>query len=209
MQKIKSVSSQLGNNKIVPVVVLRSEEQAIGLCEALLKGGVSVIEVTLRNSFGLRAIEIIANRYPQMLLLAGTVNSVTDYKNAVDAGVQGIISPGITPALLDEAYQHSVSYLPGVATASDILQGMQYGLGEFKLFPASVAGGVAALKAFSGPFKEVQFCPTGGVNQQNYQDFLALANVMCVGGSWIASSQMIEQGKWPEITRQCSQIVCS
>ena len=207
MQNKLSVSHQLGDNKIVPVVVVQNESQALGLCDALLEGGVSVIEVTLRNSFGLSAIELIAKQRPEMLALAGTVNSAADYRNVVDAGVQGVISPGLTTSLLEEANRHAIPYLPGVASASDILLGMEYGLTEFKLFPAGVVGGVGALKALSGPFPSIKFCPTGGVSKANFTDYLAVKNVMCVGGSWIAPSKQIEQKDWQQITSECKEAI--
>lgn len=200
------VSTLLNGQKVVPVVVLENEKQALGLAEALLQGKMSVIEITLRNDFGLTAIELIKQRFPEMLVLAGTVNSVAQMHQVVEAGVDGVISPGLTPALAECAQELQIPYLPGVATASDLMLAIEHGLSECKLFPATVVGGVSALKAFAGPFGQISFCPTGGVNEGNYQEFLALGNVMCVGGSWIAPSGLIRDENWAEITRRCEAV---
>ncbi|MFT5572557.1 MAG: 2-dehydro-3-deoxyphosphogluconate aldolase/(4S)-4-hydroxy-2-oxoglutarate aldolase [Cryomorphaceae bacterium] len=206
MNKNMRVGELLGGQKIVPVVVIENEQEALGLAEALLQGGINVIEITLRNEFAVNAIKLIKNNYPAMLVLAGTVNTVEQLKQVVDAGVDGFISPGITKTLADAARELNVPYLPGVATASDILTAIECGLSECKLFPATVVGGVNALKAFAGPFANIIFCPTGGVSESNYQDFLALDNVMCVGGSWIAPSSLIQNEQWAEITCLCKAV---
>lgn len=205
MSKSSSVESMLAGQQIVPVVVIENENAALGLAEALLAGGVKVIEITLRNRFGIDAIELIKQRFPEMLVLAGTVKNGSEMRDVVNAGGEGIISPGLTPELLQTAQELNIPYLPGIATASDILLAMQYGLSECKLFPATVVGGLDALKAYAGPFPEMRFCPTGGVGPENYQDFLALPNVMCVGGSWLAPSQAVRDGDWERITQLCKQ----
>ena len=201
MSNAKKVSDLITGQEVVPVVVIEDQQQAQGLAEALLAGGITVIEITLRNSYGVSAIEYIKKNYPDMVVLAGTVTSSDQLREVVNAGVDGIISPGITRALLETAKELDVAYLPGVATGSEILLGMEYGLTEFKLFPATVVGGIGALKAYSGPFGHIRFCPTGGVSESNVKDFLALPNVMCVGGSWIAPSSLVREGNWAEITR--------
>ena len=196
-------SELLKGEKVVPVVAIDNEQQALGLAEALIKGGINVIEITLRNDYAIRAIEPIKQRFPELITLAGTVNNQQAMKDVVNAGADGVISPGITEALLETAQQHKVVYLPGVASASEVLLAMQYGLQECKLFPATVVGGVAALKALQGPFPEMRFCPTGGINEHNYQEFLSLPNVMCVGGSWLAPSKLIKDQDWAAITKLC------
>lgn len=200
------VSELIKGQQVVPVVVIKNEEQALGLANALLAGGINVIEITLRDAFGVKAIELIKKNVPSMVVLAGTVNSVEQMHEVVAAGVDGVISPGITEALLQAAQEQGIPYLPGVSSASDVLLAMQYGLTECKLFPATVVGGIAALKAFSGPFGSIRFCPTGGVSSDNYQEFLALPNVMCVGGSWLAPSTLVEQAQWSEITALCKAV---
>lgn len=200
------VSEMLNGQKVVPVVVIENQAQAMGLAQALLDGGVNVIEITLRNDYGIKAIEVIKRNFPDMVVLAGTVNLAAQMVAVVKAGVDAIISPGITESLLKTAKQQGIPYLPGVATASDVLLAMEYGLRECKLFPATVVGGIGALKAFSGPFKDMKFCPTGGVSESNYHDFLALPNVMCVGGSWLAPSTLVREGNWSAITDLCKAV---
>jgi len=200
------VSEMLGDQKVVPVVVIENQEQALGLAQALLDGGINVIEITLRNAYGIKAIELIKQQFPDMVVLAGTVNLPAQMVAVVKAGVDAIISPGITESLLKTAKQQDVPYLPGVATASDLMLAMEYGIRECKLFPATVVGGISALKAFSGPFSEIRFCPTGGVSESNYHDFLALPNVMCVGGSWLAPSSLVRDGNWSAISDLCKAV---
>lgn len=203
------VSEMLGGQKVVPVVVIENESQALGLAQALLDGGINVIEITLRNSYGVKAIEVIKKNFPEMLVLAGTVNLPAQMVAVVKAGVDAIISPGITESLLKTAKQQGIPYLPGVGTASEVMLAMEYGLRECKLFPATVVGGISALKAFNGPFSEMSFCPTGGVSVDNYQDFLALPNVMCVGGSWLAPSKLVAAEDWAAITQLCKAVTTS
>jgi len=207
VNKLPLVSGLLSGQKVIPVVAVEDNQQALGLGQALLEGGVSVIEVTLRNHFAIDAIELIKQQYPQMLVLAGTVNSSDAMHDVIAAGADGVISPGLTPSLLDTAHDKGVAFLPGVATASEMLLAIEYGLSECKLFPASVVGGVDALKAFHGPFPDLRFCPTGGINSANYQDYLGLPNVICVGGSWIAPTSMIVAHNWAEITQLCKAVV--
>ncbi|NND82324.1 MAG: bifunctional 4-hydroxy-2-oxoglutarate aldolase/2-dehydro-3-deoxy-phosphogluconate aldolase [Gammaproteobacteria bacterium] len=206
MKAIKKVSALLDGLKVVPVVVLENEQQTIGLCDALCEGGIDVIEITLRHEFGLSAISLAKQHRPEMRVLAGTVNSAQDFDAAVAAGADGIISPGFTVALAEAARRHDMPYLPGVATGSEILLAMENGLSECKLFPAGVVGGVSALKAFSGPFAEMRFCPTGGVSEKNVADYLALPNVMCVGGSWLAPTDLVRAGDWAAITELCRDV---
>ena len=198
---MRTIKQLLNGQKIVPVVTVENKQQAIGLAGALIDGGIGVIEITLRNHFALQAIELVKYTYPKMLIFAGTVNNAQALVNAVNAGADGIVSPGLTDSLLNTALQQKTAYLPGVATSSEILTGMQYGLHEFKLFPAHVCGGVKALQALSGPFPGIHFCPTGGINGNNYKEFLNLPNVMCVGGTWIAPATMISANDWASITR--------
>lgn len=200
------VSKLLGNQQVVPVVVIEDEAQAHGLASALLAGGVTVIEITLRNEYGIKAIELIKQSYPEMVVLAGTVNSAAQMAAVVKAGVDGIISPGLTRKLVETAQELGIPYLPGVASASEVLLAMEFGLTECKLFPATVVGGIDALKAFNGPFPKIKFCPTGGVSESNYRDFLALPNVMCVGGSWLAPTDLVRKGDWAAITELCKAI---
>lgn len=206
MNKQTSVSALISTQQVLPVVVIESEAQARGLAQALLDGGVNVIEVTLRHAYGIKAIELIKREFPQMVVLAGTVTAPTQMADVVNAGADAVISPGITDSLLNAAKEQRIPYLPGVASASEVLLAMEYGLQECKLFPATVVGGIGALNAFNAPFSNVRFCPTGGVSSSNYRDFLALPNVMCVGGSWIAPPNKVQSGDWQGITALCKEI---
>ena len=191
---------------VVPVIVVENVEQAINLGKALVAGGVPVLEVTLRTEAALDAIAALREQVPEAIVGAGTVCTREQYVKAVEDGSQFIISPGMTPDLLAVGKEYDVPYLPAVATISDILLGMEYGYDHFKFFPAEVNGGVKALKAFAGPLADINFCPTGGVSPANYKDYLALPNVLCVGGSWIVPKDLIEAGKWDEITALAKQL---
>lgn len=191
---------------VVPVIVVDDVEQAINLGKALVAGGVPVLEVTLRTEAALEAISALRKQVPEAIVGAGTVCTREQYIKAVEAGSQFIISPGMTPDLLAVGKEYDVPYLPAVATISDILLGIEYGYDHFKFFPAEVNGGVKALKAFAGPLADINFCPTGGVSPANYKEYLALPNVLCVGGSWIVPKDLIEAGKWDEITELAKQL---
>ncbi len=198
-----NVEPMLNGLPVVPVVVLDNAEQAIGLAQTLVKAKLPVIEVTLRNDYGLEAIRLIKAELPEMLVMAGTVTNQAQMLAVIDAGGDAIISPGISESLLKTATDKQIPYLPGIATPSEAMLALQYGLQECKLFPATVVGGVGALKAMGGPFPSLRFCPTGGINEENYQEFLALSNVMCVGGSWIAPSSLIKAQDWQAIEQRC------
>ena len=191
---------------VVPVIVVDNVEQAINLGKALVAGGVPVLEVTLRTDAALAAISALREQVPEAIVGAGTVCTRAQYVQAVEAGSQFIISPGMTPDLLAVGKEYDVPYLPAVATISDILLGIEHGYDHFKFFPAEINGGVKALKALSGPLSDISFCPTGGVSPANYKEYLALPNVLCVGGSWIVPKDLIEAGKWDEITELAKQL---
>ena len=152
---------------VVPVIVVDDVEQAVNLGKALVAGGVPVLEVTLRTEAALEAITALRKEVPEAIVGAGTVCSREQYIQAVEAGSQFIISPGLTPDLLKVGKEYDIPYLPAVATISDILLGLEYGYDHFKFFPAEVNGGVKALKAFSGPLPQIRFCQTGGINEKN------------------------------------------
>lgn len=191
---------------VVPVIVVDNVEQAVNLGKALVAGGVPVLEVTLRTDAALEAITALRKEVPDAIVGAGTVCSRAQYIQAVEAGSQFIISPGLTPDLLAVGKEYDIPYLPAVATISDILLGIEYGYDHFKFFPAEVNGGVKALKAFSGPMPHIRFCPTGGINEKNYKDYLALESVLCVGGSWIVPTDLVQAGKWGEITELAKSV---
>lgn len=190
---------------IVPVIALERVEDALPLAQALLEGGISIMEITLRKEAGLGSIEAIAKALPQMHVGAGTVLNASDFKKAVSCGAQFVFSPGISEELMQISKELDVALIPGVATASEVMLAKNNGFEYCKLFPATLAGGVEVLKAFSGPFASMHFCPTGGINLKNVNDFLSLSNVLCVGGSWIVPKAAMEKKHFHEITRLCKE----
>lgn len=186
---------------IVPVIVVEDASKALDLAKALHEGGISIMEITLRTKEGLKAIEQIAKELPDICVGSGTVCTVEDYKNSVNSGAKFAFSPGISPSLINEYKKYDIPFIPGVSSASEVMIAKENNLLHCKLFPASLVGGVPMLKAFSGPFGDVKFCPTGGINLDNMNDFLALNNVLCVGGSWLASTSLLNENKFSEITK--------
>ena len=176
---------------VMPVVVIDDAAHAVPLARALVAGGIRAIEITLRTGAALDAIEAIARDVPDAIPGVGTAITAADVLAALDAGAKFIVSPGMTPALRDAALGSGLPFLPGVATASELMAGLAAGLGAFKFFPAAQAGGIEGLKALGGPFPSVRFCPTGGVSAANAAGYLALPNVACVGGSWLAPREAI------------------
>lgn len=194
-----SIAEILHLSPVIPVVTIEDAASAPDLARALVRGGIRVLEITLRTAQALAAIEEVARAVPEIRVGAGTVLSVGDLQRSADAGAAFAISPGATPDLLAAGASFRIPYLPAVATASDLMAGFAAGYRHFKLFPANVAGGVAALKAFHGPFPEARFCPTGGVSLQTAGSYLALPNVLCVGGSWITPPELLRRRDWAEI----------
>lgn len=190
----------LKTGPVVPVIVINDLDHAVPLAKALLAGGVKVLEVTLRTPIAIEAIRMIAEEVPQAVVGAGTVATEADLQAVNDAGGVFAISPGLTPRLLSAANNGSIALIPGISSASELMLGMEYGLTEFKFFPAEAAGGINMLKSIGGPFPQVNFCPTGGISAANYKEYLSLKNVACVGGSWLAPVDAIEQGDWQKIT---------
>ena len=186
---------------VIPVIVLQRVEHAVPLAEALLAGGVKVLEVTLRTPVALRCIEAIARAVPQALLGAGTLRTAGDARAARDAGCTFGVSPGYTSAIGAACRDAGLPLLPGVASAGEVMAANDDGLAFLKFFPAVPAGGVAMLKALHGPFPDVSFCPTGGITVESAPSFLALPNVRACGGSWLTPADAIEQGDWARITR--------
>jgi 2-dehydro-3-deoxyphosphogluconate aldolase/(4S)-4-hydroxy-2-oxoglutarate aldolase len=172
---------------VIPVLVLDGEEDWAKLAETLVNAGLPVLEVTLRTSTALGAIRQMSN-VPGAIVGAGTVLNQRQLGEATDAGAKFIVSPGLTEPLSKAAQRSDVAYLPGVATAGDIMRGLDLGLDRFKFFPAEASGGIAALKALSGPFGNVRFCPTGGIRPDNSAEWLAVDTVLCVGGTWLYRS---------------------
>lgn len=185
---------------VIPVIVLDDMRHAVPLARALVAGGIRMLEVTLRTPAALACIEAIAKEVPEAVAGAGTVRNADDAKAAARAGARFAVSPGYAPGIGRACRELGLPLLPGVATGSEILAAQEDGFGEMKFFPAQQAGGVAMLKAWQGPFFDVKFCPTGGINAANAREYLALPNVVCVGGSWLTPAEAIAAGDWARIT---------
>jgi 2-dehydro-3-deoxyphosphogluconate aldolase/(4S)-4-hydroxy-2-oxoglutarate aldolase len=183
----------------MPVVTIEDAATAPDLARALVRGGIRVIEVTLRTPQALRAIEAIAANIPEIRVGVGTVTSPRELNLAADAGAAFAISPGATRELLEAGSNFRIPYLPAIATASELMSGLAAGYRHFKLFPANAAGGVAVLKGFHGPFPEARFCPTGGVTPQTAAGYLELPNVLCVGGSWLTPADALQARDWARV----------
>ncbi len=192
---------------VIPVIVLNDVAHAVPMARALVAGGVRMLEVTLRTPQALACIEAIAREVPEAVVGAGTVRSRADAQSAARAGARFAVSPGYTSAVGQACRDVGLALLPGVATGSEIMMAQEDGFTELKFFPAMQAGGPAMLKAWSGPFFDVRFCPTGGVSLQNAAEFLALPNVVCVGGSWLVPADAMAAGDWARITQLAADTV--
>ena len=197
----------LGQGPVVPVMVIHKLEQAVPLAKALVAGGIRVLEITLRTPVAMEAIRIISREVSGAMVGAGTVTRGEELAAVAEAGAVFAISPGLTVELLDAANQGPIPLIPGIATISELMTGMARGYSHFKFFPAEAAGGVKMLQAIGGPFPQITFCPTGGITLANYRDYLALKNVACIGGSWVAPQAAMDQGDWTRITALAREAV--
>lgn len=194
---------------IVPVITLDDIDNAVPLALALLEAGIHIMEITLRTNMGFKCIEKIAKIVPDMHVGAGTITNEIDFKNSIDCGAKFVFSPGINQELMDYSKKSGITLIPGVATASEIMLAQNNGFFYCKLFPATTVGGVEALKSFSGPFPKMNFCPTGGINLSNLNDFLKLKNVLCIGGSWITPPSVIKEKNFKQITKLSKEALIS
>jgi 2-dehydro-3-deoxyphosphogluconate aldolase/(4S)-4-hydroxy-2-oxoglutarate aldolase len=195
----------LSEHSIIPVVVIEQVEDAVPLANALVAGGLNVIEVTLRTSAAVAGIEDIIRNVPGAIVGSGTVCSESQLEISMELGCKFAVSPGATDSLLKRARDSGFSYLPGVTSASEVMRGLEYGFDVFKFFPAEAVGGISLLKSLHGPFGDVKFCATGGIGLDNVMSYLSLANVLSVGGSWITPSKLIKEKRWSEIERLAFQ----
>lgn len=186
--------------KVLPVVTATDVETTVQLARALQRGGMSAIEITLRTGAALESIRAVREALPGMLVAAGTVTDRAQLESVLAAGAGLVISPGATPDLLQAAVAAGADFIPGVATASELMQGLEQGFTLFKLFPAEAVGGRTLLRSLAGPFPQARFCPTGGLNPGNFREYLALPNVICCGGSWMVAADLVDNGKWDEIS---------
>ena len=186
---------------VIPVIVIEKTEDAVPMAEALLEGGIRVLEVTLRTSCALQAIEAIAKNVPEAIVGAGTLRTKADATNAKIAGSQFAVSPGYTTSMGNVCKKIDLPLLPGVSTGSEVMMANDDGFNFLKLFPAVAVGGINLLKGFSGPFADIKFCPTGGISIQTAPDFLSLPNVPVCGGTWLTPKEHVVQKNWGEITK--------
>ena len=184
---------------VMPVVTFTDPGVAVDVARALVRGGIRVIEVTLRTPVALKAMELIAKSVPEITVGAGTVLSLADLKASAEAGAAFAISPGSTDALLSAGTSGPIPYLPAVATASELMAGLAAGYQCFKFFPAGAAGGIPLLNALGGPFPDARFCPTGGISQSTVKSYLDLPNVLCAGGSWLTPAEAMKNKDWAAI----------
>ena len=199
MNKTDTLRAVLRRAPVIPVIVVNELAHAVPLAEALCAGGLTVLEVTMRTPVALEAIRAMRRAVPTAVVGVGTLTRPEHFAQASDAGAQFGVSPGLTPALAAAAHKVDWPYLPGVMTPGELLQAQELGFTLLKLFPAQQAGGIGMLKAMGSVFPDAAFCPTGGISRDNASDFLALPNVMCVGGSWVAPPAMMKAGDWAGI----------
>lgn len=186
--------------RIMPVLTIDELDDAVPLAQALLEGGLTAVEITLRTPIAFAAIEAVAKAVPALDVGVGTITCPEDLRRSVEAGATFAISPGQTQALLDAGQGLSIPFIPAVANASDILACLAAGYQAVKFFPAEASGGLATVKSFAGPFPQMRFCPTGGINGDSAPAYLALEAVLCVGGSWMVSGQAVKNRDWAAVT---------
>ncbi len=191
---------------VIPVITINDLDHAVPLAQALVAGGVRLLEITLRTKAGMAAAEAIMRQVPQAVVGIGTVLTPADMARAVGSGARFALSPGATPALLEAAAAAPIPFLPGIATASELMAAMAAGFSTVKFFPASTSGGVAALRALAGPFPSARFCPTGGVSEATMAEWLAEPNVVAVGGSWLTPAASLAAGDWAAVTARARRL---
>ncbi len=194
----------LARSPVVPVIVIKKLEQAVPLAQALVEGGLPVLEVTLRSEIAMQAIDKISKAVPAAIVGVGTVTRPEQFLEAIEAGARFAVSPGLNEPLLNASRKTGMPFLPGVFTPSEVMHAYAQGFNALKLFPAQQAGGIGMLSALYGPLPEVRFCPTGGIGADNFVDFLRLPNVACVGGSWVCPATAIQNQDWDQV----AQLAC-
>lgn len=202
-----SAQDVFATSPVVPVLVIKKLEHAVPLAKALIAGGINILEVTLRTPVALEAIELIAKELPDAMIGAGTVTNAEQLQQVTDAGAKFAISPGMTAELLAAGQAGPIALIPGISSTSDLMRARDAGYTHLKFFPAEAVGGVKAIKSIAGPFPNMVFCPTGGISLSNYHDYLALPNIHCVGGSWLAPDALMDAGDWDAITQLAKEAV--
>jgi len=202
-----SLSTLMSGPALLPIIQADSAAQAVQIAKAMQQGGISAVEVVLRTAAALDGISAIRQQCPDLLVGAGTVLSKADADNCKNAGAQFLVSPASTPALLQAMIDTGLAMAPGVSTSSEVAMALEMGLTELKFFPAHLSGGTEMLKALSGIYQQVRFCPTGGIAQHNLAEYLVLPNVFVVGGSWISPATLVKAGEWQQITELAAAAV--
>jgi len=190
---------------IVPVLVIKNVEDALPIASALLAAGIKVLEVTLRTPAALDVIKLIAKELPEACVGAGTVTNREMLQRCEDAGAKFAISPGLTKDLLQAGNEGNIALIPGISSISEMMDGIDYGYDHLKFFPAEASGGIKAIQSIGGPFPDIRFCPTGGINLSNVSNYLALPNVSCCGGSWLVTDEIVKNKDWSKITELAKQ----
>jgi 2-dehydro-3-deoxyphosphogluconate aldolase/(4S)-4-hydroxy-2-oxoglutarate aldolase len=201
-----NINDILQQSPVVPVIVIDRLEQAVPLAQALVDGGLPVLEVTLRSDVAMQAIHEISQAVTGAIVGVGTVTRPEQFQQSIEAGAQFAVSPGLTDALLAASRSVELPFLPGVFTPSEVMSAYEHGFKTLKLYPAQQAGGIGMLKTINGPLPEVKFCPTGGIAADNFLDFLQLPNVTCVGGSWVCPAQAIQNQDWAQISQLAADV---
>ena len=204
---MKSMEQRLEEYGVVPVVVLKDTKDAIPLADALIEGGLSCAEVTFRTDAAEESIRLMSEKYPEMLVGAGTVLTTEQVDRAVNAGAKFIVSPGFDAEIVDYCLDKNIPVFPGCITPSEVAQAVKRGLKVIKFFPAEQAGGVAMIKAMGAPYNMVKFMPTGGISAKNLSEYLSCSNIVCCGGSWMVKGDLITEGKFDEITALTKEAV--
>ena len=204
---MKSMAEQFQEMAVVPVVVLNDAKDALPLAEALVEGGLPCAEVTFRTDAAEESIRLMAEKYPDMLVGAGTVLTIDQVNRAVGAGAKFIVSPGFDPEIVDYCIEKEIPVFPGCITPSEVAQAVKRGLKVVKFFPAEQFGGVATIKALAAPYTMVKFMPTGGVSTKNLKDYLGCDKILCCGGSWMVKGDMIKAGEFDKIKEMTKEAV--
>lgn len=191
---------------VIPVISIKELEHTIPLATALFAGGIHVLEITLRTEIALDAVQLLTKTFPEALIGVGTVITPEQLKQAINVGAKFALSPGKTQSLLDAGCSSDIPFIPGISSVSELMEGLALGYTHFKFFPAVASGGINMLKAIYGPLPQAKFCPTGGINETNFSDYLMLPNVSCVGGSWIVPEEAIKKENWSLITDLCFSV---
>lgn len=207
MERTAAIDAILNRAPVIPVLVVEDAAQAVPLAKALVAGGLSVLEITLRSAAALEAIKRIAAEVPEAVVGAGTVLNAAQFAASQLAGAKFVISPGATEALYYTAKDTGLPFLPAVATASEVMRALEQGFTRAKFFPAEAMGGIKALQSLAGPFPQMRFCPTGGITEANLAAYAALPNVSSVGGSWLAPKEMLQKNDWAGITALAKKAV--